>query len=124
MMALLDVSDILCDPDFMDTGLVCERLTQTIGANGRATNAPAQTSFAGVVTSDKGDLLMRIAEGERTVGSIIIHTRFALQDGRPGQTADVVIWQGRRFTVSAVQDWSHFGRGFVMANCDLLPLQG
>ena len=30
-MALLDVSDILCDPDFMDTGLVCERLTQTVG---------------------------------------------------------------------------------------------
>ena len=123
-MALLDVSDILLDPDFMNTGLVCERNTQTIGLDGIAVNTPALTPFSGVVTSDNGDILQRGDFGERVKGSITIHTRFALIDGTTGFTADIVRWQGRRYTVSSVNDWSHFGRGFVAATADLIPLQG
>ncbi|EKD6942298.1 head-tail adaptor, partial [Salmonella enterica] len=29
-MPLLDVSDVLLDPDFMDTSLVCHRQVQTV----------------------------------------------------------------------------------------------
>ena len=96
-MALLDVSDILLDPDFMNTGLVCERNTQTIGLDGIAVNTPALTPFSGVVTSDNGDILQRGDFGERIKGSITIHTRFALIDGTTGFTADIVRWQGRRW---------------------------
>ncbi len=123
-MARLDVTDILADPDFMDTGLVCERSVQTIGNNGLAVNVLRQMRFSAVVTSDKGDILERIAQGERIVGSILIHSRFPLMDGKAGYTADVVQWRGRRYTVSQVNDYSHFGRGFVCATCDILPLAG
>lgn len=123
-MALLDVSEVLLDPDFLDTGLVCQRSAQTIGGNGRATNTTTSTPFAGVVTSDKGDLLERLAGGERKKGSITIHTRFALSAGGLDQSADIVTWRGRDYTVSNVNDYAHFGRGFYVATCDLLPLAG
>ena len=123
-MARLDVTEILTDPDFVDTTLVCERATQTIGTNGIAVNTAQLLKFAGVVTSDQGDILERLEGVERIKGSITIHSRFRLKDGSPGQTADIIRWQGRRYTVSNVNDYSHFGRGFIVASCDLIPLQG
>ena len=123
-MALLDVTDVLLDPDFMDTGLVCERIAQTVNDDGMGVNAPTLIPFAAVVTNDSGDILERIAVGERIKGSITLHTKFTLQDGADGLTADVVQWRGRRFTVSNVSDYSHFGQGFVAATCDLIPLSG
>lgn len=123
-MALLDVSDIVTDPDFMDTGLVCERNAQTVNESGLATNTTTKTRFSAVVTSNNGDILERMAAGERIKGSITLHTRFALREGRAGFTADVVEWRGRRYTVSEVMDYSNFGRGFFSANCDLIPLAG
>lgn len=123
-MANLDVTDILSDPDFMDRGLVCERNAQAVGNDGLAVNTTTLTPFSGVVTSDSGDILERIATGERIKGSITIHTKFVLNDGTAGFSADVVQWRGRRYTVSSVNDYSHFARGFVVASCDLIPLSG
>ncbi|GAA5786136.1 hypothetical protein [Chitiniphilus shinanonensis] len=123
-MADLDVTEILFDPDFMDTGLVCKRGAQVIGDDGMAVNAISNTPFAGVVTSDRGDLLERIATGERVKGSITIHTVFPLSDGAAGQTADIVSWRGRDYTVTNVNDYQHFGAGFVCATCELIPLAG
>ncbi len=123
-MALLDVTDVLLDPDFMDTGLVCNRMTQTVDDHGRAQNATTATPFNAVVTSDKGDILHRNADGSRIIGSITVHTQFRLLDGSPGLDADEIVWQGRTYTVVNVNDYSHFGRGFVAATCDLKPLSG
>lgn len=123
-MALLDVTDVLLDPDFMDTGLVCNRMTQTVDDHGRATNAVTSTGFAAVVTSDKGDVLHRNADGSRIIGSITLYTSFRLSDGSAGQDADEIVWQGRTYTVANVNDYRHFGRGFVCATCDLKPLSG
>ena len=120
-MAQLDVTDILSDPDFVDA-LVCERIAQTIGDDGMATGATTILPFFGVVTSNNGDVLERIATGERIKGSITIHTKFTLRDS--DGTADIVQWRGRRYTVSSVNDYSHFGQGFVVANCDIIPLAG
>lgn len=123
-MAFLDVTDILLDPDFMDTGLLCRRMTQTVNDQGRAENTPTDTPFAAVVTSDSGDVLTRGSDGSRITGSITLHTAFRLRDGGDGADADEVIWQSRTYTVAAVNDYSHFGRGFVAATCDLKPLSG
>lgn len=123
-MARIDVTEILTDPDFADTGLICERSTQVVGADGIAVNTKKLIRFIGVVTSDQGDVLERMPGVERITGSITVHSRFLLKDGTPGQTADVLQWQGRRYTISNVNDYSHFGRGFMVATCDLIPLAG
>lgn len=123
-MALLDVVDVILDPDFMDTGLVCNRMTQTVDERGRAVNAVTAIPFAAVVTSDQGDILQRLAEGSRIVGSILVHTTLRLRDGGDGADADEIVWRGRTYTVAKVNDYSHFGRGFVCATCDIKPLAG
>ncbi|WP_047236648.1 hypothetical protein [Chromobacterium subtsugae] len=122
-MAQLDVSDALLDPEFMDK-LQCERSTQVVEDNGRAVNTTALLPFWGVVTTDSGSFLERLATGQRKRGSIAIHTIFALQDGGNGLDADVVQWQGKRYTVTNAKDFSNYGRGFVCAYCDLIPLSG
>jgi galactose-6-phosphate isomerase len=123
-MPLLDVTSVLTDPMFVDRSLISTRQTQVVNDNGLAVNTPVSTPFSGVVTNNTGDTLRRRADGSRIEGSITIHTRFPLQDGNTGLDADLVQWQGRTYTVSNVSDWSRFGRGFVAAICDLIPLSG
>lgn len=123
-MALLDVSSVLTDPDFQDCSIVRERRMSTVGSDGITVISSTSTTFCGVVTSDSGDQLKRGADGERIAGSITIHTSFELADGGSGQTADIVQWRGRRYTVSSVLDFGNFGRGFCSVGCDLIPLSG
>ncbi len=123
-MPFLDVSDVLLDPDFVYRQLTCTRQAQTVGGDGLAINQPTISRFSGVVTSAGGKSLDRSAEGAQMHGSITIHTRFRLDDGRAGGDADLVTWKGRQYTVVNVNDYSDWGRGFVDAHCELIPLSG
>lgn len=123
-MPLLDVSEILFDPDFVDTSLYVQRMSQTVGLDGIAINLPTGTRFTGVVITDSGDYIKRMAEGSLISGQMTIYTTFALQDGTKGFDADVVTWRGRNYTVTAVMDFSSYGRGVIAAVCTLLPLSG
>lgn len=123
-MPLLDMSDVLSDPDFLDFSLICTRNAQTVGSDGLAVIASKQMPFAGVVAATSGQDLRRRSDGEMNVGEISIITKFLLIDGRPGNTADVVTWNGNTYTVTNVEDYSKYGRGFVAATCDLVQLAG
>lgn len=125
-MPLLDVSSVLDNPMFKEApnALVCTRNAQTVGPDGIAVNTPTDTPFSGVVTSDTGDVLMRMAEGSYVKGSILIHTAFVLIDGANGNDADVVTWLGRKYTVVSVNDYSTYGAGFICANCEPISLTG
>ena len=120
-MPLLDVTDVVTDPDF-NCPMVVYRNAQQVGQDGIARLTPTGVRFFGVVTNDKGDVLDRFPGGERTEGSITVHTRTRLIEGKTGFTADIVEFQGRKYTVAAVNDYSQWGRGFIAARCDLLPL--
>jgi hypothetical protein len=123
-MPNLDVTDLLTDPDFVDRTLLCNRGVQLVGADGLAQNTVTAIPFQGVVTSLRGSELERTPDGERITGSILIVTRFILIDGKHGLTADVIQWRGARYTVTDVNDYSSYGRGFVQAVCELKPLSG
>lgn len=131
-MPLLDVSDVLTDPDFVQFGLICTRNIQIVGEDGLAVNTPTLFNFTGVVTSESGERLNRIADGERITGSILICTRFRLIDGKIGKSADIVTIPARccnspnalQYTVAEVNNYSRYGLGFVEALCDLVPLHG
>jgi galactose-6-phosphate isomerase len=108
-MPLLDVSEILLDPDFVDSARL--HAANADGRRQRHARIDAQntTPFYGVVTNNTGDLLMRLAEGSRINGSITVHSQFLLQAGSDGIDADIVTWNGRSYTVTSVGDWSHLG---------------
>ena len=119
----IDVSELLFDPDFAET-LECLRQIQTVSDRGIATNTPQSFPFFGVVTADRGTEMARLAAGSRVSGSILINTVFRLSEGLAGRDADVVIWNGARYTVVSVSNYSRYGAGFVCASCDLIPLAG
>ncbi|MGI4812806.1 MAG: hypothetical protein ACRYG5_06515 [Janthinobacterium lividum] len=122
-MPLLDVSDLLSDPDFADQ-LFCARQRQSVGEDGIAVNLACMTPFIGVVTADRAKELARLATGSTISGSILVNTVFRLTNGAPGIDADIITWNGRRYTVIDVNDYSRYGAGFICASCDLLPLSG
>jgi hypothetical protein len=124
MMPTLDVSSVLLSPEFCDTRLKCIRSSQTVGDDGIAVNTTQTTRFSGVVTADSGLDLRRDPEGSRVTGTISIITMFFLQDGKSGEAADIVCWQGRQYTVIDVQDYSRYGRGFIEAKAELIPVSG
>jgi galactose-6-phosphate isomerase len=123
-MPFLDVSDVLTDPDFCDNTLVCERNSLSTDSSGRGVISTQNTRFSGVVTSDKGELLQRGAVGEHATDNISVITRFKLRDAGIAATADIVQWNGKRYTVTKVNVYSTYGIGFTENICDLIPLAG
>lgn len=123
-MPLLDVSEVLLDPDFADS-LVCTRQSQTVGNDGMAVNTTTDTDFVGVVTAASGNNLVRTPEGAYTTGDLCIVTPYRLRTSATGDgVADVVTWNGARYTVTQVNDYSRYGAGFVWAVADIIPLGG
>jgi hypothetical protein len=129
-MPLLDVNDVILDPDFLDE-LFYTRLMQTIGADGMAVNTPTKTKFYGVVTSMKGQSLQRQGDGsgEYMTQTIMVITTTQLDDGGTSgvsdrHTADIVTWDDQDFTVVNIDPYSRYGRGFVQATCEMVSIEG
>ncbi|WP_158810463.1 hypothetical protein [Beijerinckia sp. L45] len=126
-MPFLDVTDVLKDPDFATTFSVARSAT-TVGNDGETALTPSTfTGIVGVVTPANSNDLKRMAEVERLTGAIAIHTTFTLMAGGAQTdgttvTADVVTWNGRQYSIFAVDDWTQFGAGFVRATATMLSL--
>ncbi|EPY9203204.1 head-tail adaptor [Morganella morganii] len=124
-MPFLDVSDILSDPDFVDTTLVCRRNRQGRDDDGFSANIPAEDiPFSGVVTVDRSLEARRMEAGQTIGGAVLIVTRFRLTQGNEDYDADVVTYQGRRYRVTFVDPYTAYGAGFVQAHCELVDFNG
>ena len=125
-MPNLDVTEVLSDPDFVDTFTVVST-TRVIGSDGNATStAGSPRTGYGVVIPGKSSL-RRLDDGSRVEAFIDVYTTFSLTQGvkstdTSSTAADVITWRGRRYTVAQVENWTGFGAGFVHASCDLLDL--
>ena len=121
----IDVTDLLSDPDFVMYDLVAVSRAQSVNNTGRTENTEVRTTFPGVVFPGTGNMMLRTPDGERVTGDISIVTRHHLTDGiGQGRAADVVEYAGGRYIVKNTFDYSNWGRGFVMAVCDMLPVGG
>ncbi|WP_151823856.1 hypothetical protein [Acinetobacter bereziniae] len=123
-MARLDVTSVLRDPRFMDKYIVCIRNTQNVNEKGRAENKQCSTRFSGVVTSNDGINIDRRPDGSIVSGAINIVTKFNLVAGLDHRDSDEICWKNKHYFVSKVDDYSHFGRGFIQAVCILKPFAG
>jgi galactose-6-phosphate isomerase len=124
-MAFLDVDDVITDPDFADSALSFERITQTIDDTGEAVNTPVSAAFSGVVCAADGSTMTRNPEGGMVATNITITTLTALTSGNDTTTpADIVTWRGARYTVKNTNDFQNFGRGYTRASCEIIPVAG
>ncbi len=122
-MPSIDVTDVLTDPDFIDTATVTKTL-RTVGTDGRAVDTSSlPVSFSAVVIPVAQRLILQ-SDGALRDGAIDIFTTYALSGGvktsdSAGRQPDVVTWHGRGYTVAAVEDWTAYGAGWVRATANL-----
>jgi hypothetical protein len=129
-MPLLDVSEVLLDPDFVDMSLVCHRQVQTVDEDNFPTNTSQDIPFAGVVTIDRSLEAKRMAAGQNINGAILIVTQFRLTQGQAPDAdstrldADIVTYNGRDYRVTFVDPYTSYGAGLVQAHCELVDFDG
>lgn len=129
-MPLLDVTEVLLDPDFVDFSLVCRRQIQTTDDDNFPINTPQEIPFTGVVTVDRSLEARRMAAGQNINGAILIVTQFRLTQGSksinegPNLDADLVIYNGGLYRVTFVDPYTRYGAGFVQAHCELRGQEG
>jgi hypothetical protein len=121
--ALLDVSDVLVDPDLASTFNVVRR-TQTTNSHGRAVNGEKRfEDVLGVVCSASRNDLERMPDFQFTGRCISIVTQFRLQATIQGRQADTVEWEGSNFVVRYLDLYPQYGKGFVQAICESMDSQ-
>lgn len=114
-MPTLDVNDAF-DPSFIDTFVVTRR-TEIVNQFGRATFTAQVFEATGVVVPTSPNDLQRLPEMQFMNKSISIYTQENLQGPSPGMMPDEILWHGSQFVVHALDDYSGYGRGFLMAIC-------
>jgi galactose-6-phosphate isomerase len=115
-MPLLDVTEVLADPDLADTFSVLRR-TETINASGEVVVTSQQINgVVGVVTAGS-ESLSRGEDFQSLTKTLSVTTTFRLQGPSPGRQPDIVLWGGSQFLVTFIDDFTHFGKGHVEAEC-------
>lgn len=118
-MPLLDVSDIILDPDFADAITVYRQAVSTDTYGDVIRTETATPNVVAVITPDKWSTLQRQAEGSNVSEVVTVITQFRLQASMDGYDADEIVWNGKRYVVIAVGDCSRYGAGFVEASASI-----
>ena len=116
-MALLDVTDLLTDPDFSSTFDIL-RSTETVDQHGIASRVEQTISLSGVIEAGSGQTIVMLDDGTRISDSLTLWCEFPLWASFENRPADIVLWKGQRYVVKSVEDWTNFGRGYVKATCE------
>jgi hypothetical protein len=119
-MAELDLSELMGDPDFADTGIQLIRNTQTL-TNGRVTLTP-QNYFITASVQPVAANLDILADGQRVASRLSVYTQFQLLAATDTTSGDIVVWNGRNYMTRVVEDFSNFGVGYVEATCELMAM--
>jgi hypothetical protein len=123
-MPLLDVSDIILDPDFCEF-LTVYRREEVVDTKGRATVTPVLITPAPIgVVEPQDDLPLQRGPDQQNLPQLLeVHSQFRLRsasnDPSTGKNyqPDVIVWNGDQFLVNRVMNWSKFGKGFIRAQC-------
>ncbi len=110
-----DVNDAF-DPSFIDTFTVLRR-AQTVNQVGRVQITEQQIAGQGVVVASSPNDLLRVPEMQYQNKSISIYTTMRLQGPSAGMQPDEILWHGSQYVVRALDDYSGYGRGWIMVIC-------
>mgnify|MGYP003385241070 CR=1 FL=1 len=121
-MANLDLTELLTDPDFIDSVTVT-RIGQTVDGHGMVVQATTiYDDVAMAVQPATGRVLEMFPDLERASDSIVVYTEFMLSGVTDTTQADQIEWNGKSYTVQSINDYSNFASGWIMAACTLRSL--
>lgn len=115
-MALVDVSELLLDPDFVDTISLIHRTT-TVNTKGENVLVETPVSTIGSVQPASGKEMQRVPDAlrMRDVRSFYIKAPI-LSDG-VSQYPDLISFNSIRFQVISSEPWLNFGAGWNRGLC-------
>ena len=122
-MANLDITELLSDPDLCDR-FQYVRQTEQVDANGYAQRNAITRRAYGSVQPASGQTLKLFPNLTNVTGAIEIWTKAPLQIATATLQSDLVLWKNATYIVAErLDDWTHFGVGFVHAVCTLQSLE-
>lgn len=136
-MPTLDVSELLDDPTFVEKITVIRREEQ-ITPKGRTAIIPTiiPDVLASVQPKDTvigGNVVLREADYEIRGSNVNVYTKFRLRSaaqvkalptnarGKQFQP-DIIVWNGDHFQVELTNDFSHYGAGYMHAECSSVEI--
>lgn len=115
-MALIDVSELMSDPDFVDAISVITRYP-TIDYLGQNHLAESSINSVGCVQPASYKEIQRVPEAQRVSDMSSFWFKGVITATAPGKYSSVLVFKGQRYQVLTVADWSNFGEGYTQGVC-------
>lgn len=116
-MALIDVSELLLDPDFTDQATLIKRYLD-VNANGEAVIAEMEIPITAVIQGVNNQDLVKLPDGARLSDAITVYYNGELQAEAENGYSDIIVWRGRRYELGPVtENFMNHGAGFTKAIC-------
>lgn len=115
-MALIDVTELFTDPDFVDAMALVDRKDQ-VNSKGENVLTEVITASVGSVQPASGRALQRLPESLRVANMTSFWFKGQIVASSPGKYASQLIFRGQRYNVVTVFDWMNFGQGWCEGLC-------
>ena len=116
-MALVDVSQLIVDPDFCNSFTLIKR-SEVINVYGEMVLTETPSTVLGVIQDISPEMLKRAGDDAQLWDGITVWYRGKLEAQSPNGYCDVVVWNGYRYLVKLVNEqFMNFASGWTEALC-------
>lgn len=115
-MGLIDVTELLVDPDFIDPIQIITR-DSTVNSMGENTLTESSANAYGSIQPISGKDLMRLPDSLRVqnLSTFWIKGDIEITDGDHYPT--ILVFRSKRYQVKQLKDYSNWGQGWVEGFC-------
>jgi hypothetical protein len=115
-MGLIDVSEILVDPDMVDPVVIIHRMA-IIDDYGQNKLTEQGVPTYGSVQPISGKTLQRLPEELRIANVMSFWVKGTIVSDGKCQYPDVLNFRGSRYAVQTIFDWTMWGEGYAEGTC-------
>lgn len=115
-MALIDVSELLVDPDFVDVAYLIQR-TPTVSSFGENSLSEESSKTVASVQPASGKVIQRLPEALRVANLKSFWIKGTIVADGSSAYPDIISFQGKRYQVQTVFDWTNWGAGWAEGTC-------
>lgn len=115
-MALVDVSELLLDPDFVNSISLIHR-TVIVSSQGKAQISETTVTTIGSVQPAPVKDIQRLPESLRISDIRKFWIKAEILSDGSSQYPDIIVYQGKRFQVINTETWLNYGLGWNAGLC-------
>jgi hypothetical protein len=115
-VAQINVTELLCDPDFIDAMALISRVP-TVDSFGEVHLAETTVNTFGSVQPASGRTIQRLPEAMRVANVSSFWVKGKIVASEPGKYSSILVFKGTRYQVQTVMDWSNWGEGWCEGTC-------